>query len=101
MQTYYHATSPNNIGPIILQGLKPSADGYVYLADSVENAIKFIQLTKSEAIVFSVHFEKEDEQCIEETFDHSAEFFKCKSFGYCGTISPDKLELSHIWRKGC
>lgn len=101
MQTYYHATSPNNLRSIILQGLKPSADGYVYLADSVESAIKFIQLTKSEAFVFAVHFKKEDEQYIEETFDHSAEFFKCKSFGYWGTISPDKLELSHFWRRGC
>lgn len=83
-----------------MNGLLPSADGYVYLADSIENAVKFLSLECSDIMVFSVHIKKSDEKIIDETFDHSIEFFKCKAYGYRGTISPDKLGRMFHWKSG-
>lgn len=98
MKIYYHATKPENWGKILKHGLLPSADGYVYLADSIENAVKFLALEYSELLVFSVHIKKSDEKNIEETFDHAETFFKCKAYGYRGTISPEKIGSVFRWK---
>ena len=98
MKIYYHATKPENAGNILMHGLLPSADGYVYLADSIENAVKFLALECSDILVFSVHIKKCDEKNIEETFDHSREFFKCGAYGYHGIISPEKLGRMFHWK---
>lgn len=91
MRIYYHATKPENGGSILTHGLLPSSDGYVYLADSIENAARFLCLNCHEILVFSVHINKNEETNIEETFDHSEKFFKCKAYGYRGTIPPQKI----------
>lgn len=77
---FYHATNFSNISSIIDEGLVPGADGIIYLADSFENAVKFVILRGYKRIlVCEVDL---DESQVEETFDHSPAFFQCKSYGY-------------------
>lgn len=98
--TYYHATSLENMKSILEHGLKPSDAGCVYLADSPENAAKFISCRMDMGVIFSFDISKADEQFIEETFNHSEEFFKCKAFGYFGAIPPDKIKFSYMYKRG-
>ena len=93
MRTYYHATDYNNLVSILDHGLKASKlDGLVYLAETEEDALKFVVLRRYKKVVtFKIKIYKRDEDKIIETFDHSQRFFKCRSFGYIGNISPDSI----------
>ena len=94
MKILYHATDYNNLYNILENGLKAnSVDGLVYLAETSEDALKFICLRGYEKIVtFRVKIYKKDENKLIETFDHSYNFFKCRSFGYMGDIPPENVE---------
>ena len=92
MRTLYHATPETNAGSIMATGLRPSADGFVYLTESIEDAQKFLFYEQSNVWVFSVKVSKQDEQYIEETFDHSARFYACRVFGYRGTVPASKIK---------
>ena len=98
MKVLYHATAPANAFSIWKGGLHPSADGYVYLAESKEDAVKFKSLTLSEMYIFPVKVTKKDEANLEETVDHSFSLFKCRSFGFRGAIPPDKLGNPIHWK---
>lgn len=83
---YYHATSPDKALQIVDDGeIKPGIDHIIYLADSVENAVKFVAIRGiNPIIVFEI--EVPDEALVHETFDHSYTFFECKSYGYPESI---------------
>jgi RNA:NAD 2'-phosphotransferase (TPT1/KptA family) len=86
---YYHATNHKNLKSILAEGIKPSADGLVYLTDNMDNALKFMVLRPYEKIVvIEIKTEELDEAKIKESFDHSQTFFKCRAWGYQGIIPP-------------
>lgn len=81
---YYHATDVKNIGSIIAEGIKPGYDGVVYLCETPEDSLKFMLVHGyHEAAVFEVELDSSE---VEESFDHSQAFFKCKAYMYPGTI---------------
>ena len=89
---YYHATSNSNFHSILDAGeIKPGYDGIVYLADSAENAIKFIALRCFTETINIFEIDGLDESKVEETFDHSESFFQCKAYGY-----PDPIPLTLV-----
>lgn len=92
MRLFYHATLEENTGSILALGLRPSADGYVYLAESIEDALKFLWYAQSKVMVFSVRISRQDEVNVEETYDHSKGLFECRAWGYRGVIPPSKLK---------
>lgn len=93
--TMYHATSVDNMTKIMYDGIKPGCDGIVYLAETDNDAYKFVCLRMLEKIaVFKVNVNVED---VFETFDHSQQFFKCKAFGHKGTILPDNFETLTVY----
>lgn len=89
---YYHATDMKNLGSIMETGIKPSRfDGHVYLADSYENAIKFVMFRGYKDILVLPC--KVISTC--ESSDHSYDFFKCKAYMYYGIIKPSDID----WNK--
>lgn len=94
---FYHATNYDNIDSIIDKGLVPGVDRITYLADSFENALKFVIFRGYERIlVCEVDL---DESQVEETFDHSSTFFKCKSYGYSEVISFNDIEEMYEYKE--
>lgn len=93
----YHATNEEGFLGIISSGcINPGIDKIVYLADSPNNAVKFmsVRVPMSEPIyVFQVEL---PDSKVFETFDHSYSFFKCKSYGYKGII--DQGLLDNCWK---
>ena len=96
IKTYYHATSEYAFDHILKDGkIKPGIDGIVYLADSKENALKFIcfRLVNEPIYIFEV---KLNENEVEEAFDHSYKFFECKSYGYNKDIFMNNI--TNVWK---
>ena len=92
MKYFYHATTEENFKKIMFDGkIKVGFDGIVYLTESKEDALKFLCLRAfgQSIIVLEIHIP--DETKIEETFDHSYSFFKCRSFGYPEYIDTDNI----------
>lgn len=86
MKSYFHATTEHNFESIKNDGeIKTGWDGVVYLADSAENALKFISIRAMGKPIVVLEVEL-DENDVEETFDHSFSFFKCKAYGYPNNI---------------
>ena len=80
---YYHATTEQAGKGIIADGvIKTGFDGVVYLADSVNNACKFllIRFVSDPIVIFEI--DNLDESKVEESYDHSEAFFKCKAWMY-------------------
>jgi RNA:NAD 2'-phosphotransferase (TPT1/KptA family) len=94
---FYHATPKSNLGKILTDGIIPH-NGEIYLADSFQNAMKFLILRSSEPIiVFKIKASKLKRGEIKESFDHSYEFFKCKAYTYSGgIISTDNIDLNNV-----
>lgn len=89
----YHATSMTNLVSILDNGLTKGVDGIVYLADSPENALKFVAIRGvPEILVIRVKKAELKQEQIIKTFDHSERFFQCRSWGYAGNISADLLD---------
>lgn len=89
MTKYYHATPLVNMASILEEGLKVGCDGISYLAETPEDALKFVYLRQyKEVLVIEVEL---DETKVEETFDHSYAFFKCRAFGYPETVPPKQM----------
>lgn len=94
MKKYYHATALKNLVSILDNGLHVGCDRITYLAETKEEAYRFIVLRCFEDIlVIEVEL---DETKVEETFDHNPNFFKCKAFGYPELITPD--EMTNFWK---
>lgn len=87
---YYHATSEYAFYKIINEGIKTGFDGIVYLADSKENALKFISFRLINEPIYVLEVELNENE-VEETFDHSYKFFKCKAYGYAKNIPFNKI----------
>jgi len=95
MKKFYHATSFDNLGSILSKGLVPGCDGIIYLAETREDALKFVVLRYANEEILTIEVEL-DEKEVEETFDHSYSFFKCKSFGYPKVIPIDEIDLEKM-----
>lgn len=94
---YYHATRATNLPSIMNDGvIYTGMDGIVYLAESVEDALKFVALRAMNEDIYILGIKGLDESKIQETFDHSYAFFKCKSYGYPEDIPVDLIDTCHI-----
>ena len=92
MQYFYHATTEENFSKILSDGIiKKSIDGIVYITKSKEDSLRFISLRAFGKPIIVLELKLPDESKVEETFDHSYAFFKCKSFGY-----PDNIDTKCI-----
>ena len=91
---FYHATDYENVDSIVDKGLIPGIDGIIYLADSFENAVKFVMLRGYERILVCEIDLNEDQ--VQETFDHSPIFFQCKAYGYSKKIPFYDMILRYI-----
>ena len=82
----------NNLYSILEHGIKPGVSHIVYLCETPQDSAKFAAIHGvKEILVCKVKMLKKDEKLIEETFDHSERFFKCRSYGYRGLINPEKI----------
>ena len=86
---YYHATDYNNVGSILLEGIKTSWDGVIYLCTSASDAAKFCAIHGIKHILV-VEVELDDSE-VKESFDHSEEFFKCKAYTCARIIDPEEF----------
>lgn len=85
LKVYYHATPFENIGSIMKDGIHKGHDGVVYLTEKPEEAARFVAIRGCKKIlVIGVELE---EKLVEESFDHSEAFFKCKAYMYHKDIS--------------
>lgn len=87
--TYYHATPYENLASIVVDGIKSGMEGVVYLTKERDDAFKFLAIRGCHDIL-TVEVLIDSEK-VEETFDHSLQFFKCKAFGYKGDIKPCEM----------
>ena len=88
----YHATNALNYISILESGLRPGIDGIVYLAETPEDAIKFVIVKGiSRILVVEIRVPLELSNTIIETFDHSEAFFKCRAFGSIVPIELDRI----------
>lgn len=88
-RTYYHATSMENFESILDQGIKRGCDKVVYLCEKPDEAARFLLVRGiSPIIAFGVNVK---ESLVEESFDHSEAFFKCKAYTY-----PDDIDSEDI-----
>lgn len=89
-KTYYHATDMKNLISVYEKGLVRGCDGIVYLTEKPEESLRFIFLRGyNNALVLEVEL---DEKNVVETFDHSYNFFKCRSFGSTKDIKPSQIK---------
>lgn len=87
---FYHATSEDGFYAIMREGVK--VVGGVYLADSYQNAAKFLLIRGVNPIyVIKISGKKLDKAKLSESFDHSESFFKCKAYVYDGDVTPNKI----------
>lgn len=100
MKYLYHATGLYNLQSIIANGIQKGNDGIVYMSDTVKNAAKFVAVRGTKDIaVFQIDISKLDEQLIEEQFDHSYEFFKCRAWGY--SLNVPFYAIENIYKVSC
>ena len=93
MQVFYHATPLDNVCNLLINGIKASADGCVYMCKKPDESARFLVVRGIRNIgVVKIKIPKRYESDIEETFDHSQAFFKCRAFGYFGDIPSDWVE---------
>lgn len=103
MKIYYHATTIDNLISILENDLKAGNQGCVFMTEKEEEAVRFLILRASNDIVtFKIKVYKKDYDKVQETFDHSQSFFKCRAFGYFGDIPVSNIEPSKkyesLWR---
>lgn len=93
-KTYYHCAPFENLPGILGEGLVPGCEGIVYLTEDPRRSAMFVAIRGVKEIL-NVIVELDEEEVVE-TFDHSQAFFKCRCFGYPGTIPPEKLKFCKI-----
>lgn len=87
MTKYYHATPYSNLHNILSDGLQPGPDGLVYMCETPVDALKFLVVRGyKDLLVVEIKIYKNMEKNVIETFDHSERFFKCRAFGYNGSL---------------
>ena len=88
-KTYYHATPFENLESIMDQGLHKGCDGAVYLTEKPEEAARFVAIRGCRKIlVLGIEFE---DGVVQESFDHSQFFFKCRAYSYSNDIPADEI----------
>lgn len=96
MSKYYHGTSYKNLLKIINdKKIKASIEGIVYLTKSKQDALKFISFRYMTEDIAVIELNLDDNNIIE-TFDHSQNFFKARSYGYKGDI--DTSNVTNCWK---
>lgn len=97
---FYHATFKDNLSSIMINGIKKdNVYGGVFLADSSQNAAKFLMFrvhNLSDIIVFKMDASKLNKTKLEESYDHSYEFFKCRAYIYFDNIKPNAIDMNNI-----
>lgn len=97
---FYHATFKDNLSSIMINGIKKdNVYGGVFLADSSQNAAKFLMFrvhNLSDIIVFKINASKLNKTKLEESYDHSYEFFKCRAYIYFDNIKPNAIDMNNI-----
>lgn len=95
MKTYYHATLEKNLESIINDGLKRNKiENAIFLCERPEDAAKFLRVrgfTRFVVIPVRVH-----ERFIQESFDHSASFFRCRCWMYFKDVPPRNIDKDDI-----
>ena len=82
---FYHATSTENMERIAETGIiKKSWDGVVYLCKDPIDACKFLILRGLRKMCV-IETERNEED-VEESFDHSQAFFRCRAYMHKGDI---------------
>lgn len=78
-KTYYHATTHEAAESIFKDDyIKPGVDHCIYLCTDPKDACKFLMVRgHKRMVVFELVLE---ESLVEESFDHSEAFFKCKAY---------------------
>lgn len=88
-KTYYHATPFENLESIMDQGLHKGCDGVVYLTEKPEEAARFVAIHGyRQILVLGVDLE---EDMIDESFDNSQAFFRCRAYTYPDDIPADEI----------
>lgn len=88
---YYHATSEDNLISILSSGLKVGPDHRIYLTAHDDEAVRFLLFRGVEKVI-TFEITVPDMKKLEESFDHSYEFFKCKCFAYPENIGPEYIK---------
>lgn len=89
LKSYYHATPFENLNSIFKKGITRGVDGVVYLTEKPEEAARFVAIRGYKKILV-IEVELED-YLVEESFDHSQGFFKCRAYSYPYDISIDEF----------
>lgn len=88
-QIYYHATDYKNLLPILKDGIHTGSDGNVYLCTDPNEAVRFTYIHGvKDNFVFGVEL---DDSEVEESFDHSEAFFKCRAYVVNRAIKPKEI----------
>ena len=87
---YYHATSMDNLGSILAEGLKlNNIEGITYMCKAPNDCLKFMYVHQiHEVLMLKVQI---DDKYVTEMFDHSYEFFQCRCFGTNKTIDTKDI----------
>ena len=95
MKTMYHATKLENLDAILEKGLlRNKIENAIFLCEKPEHAARFLVVQGlSQFVIIPV---KVHERFLEESFDHSEEFFKCKAWTYSKDIAPRYIEADDI-----
>lgn len=95
-KTYYHATTQDALFGILKDGkIRSSVEGVVYVCKSAEDAFKFVYVRnggKSSIVILPIQITPDMQ--VEETFDHSEEFFHCKCYGIKGDVPVTCIKLT-------
>lgn len=88
-KTYYHATPFENLESIMEKGILKGCDGVVYLTEQPDEAARFVAIHGFKKIlVLGVEIE---EDLVNESFDHSFSFFRCRAFYFPEDIPADEI----------
>lgn len=94
MKYLYHATVSDNLDSIYKNGLIPQGFyNAVFLADNPESAAAFLKVRLINNItVLRVKFNNNQFRKLDESFDHSDSFFRCRAYMCYETITPERLK---------
>lgn len=96
MKYYYHYTKAENAVSIISEGLT----GTTFMCENEQDCLLFAHIYNygQEVNIFIYKIKAEAvEDKLEESFDHSYEFFKCRAFTFTGTIDYSDVEVSNAY----
>lgn len=93
---FYHATTPDKFASIMQNGITLGTFGDIFLADSPENAAKFLIMSEPHIYVFKIDASKLKKNKLKESFDHNSDIFDCRAYVYEDIIKPYIFARSEI-----